>query len=309
LGYFDPGYFLGGKMTIFPEAARRAIAPLAEKLNVDITTAADGIYKIVNTHMGSAVRMVTVQRGIDPRRYAVVAFGGAGPAHIVNVAELFEIPEVIVPVSPGVKSALGLLVSDMLEDRIVTRTMDIDAADTSLLNRLFDELEQSARTSLRRDVLKENDISVERLLDLRFRHQTHEMPVPIAASVITAQTVRDVESRFRTLYADAYGVQSNDPVQIVNIRIHATGRVPQPEIVPAIPGDGKPSRALKGTRKAYFSQARQYLETAVYARALLRYQDAFTGPAIIEEPDSTTICPPGYSVEVDAYLDLILRKR
>ena len=230
LGYFDPAYFLGGKMKIYPEASREAIAKVAEKLKLDITAAADGIYKIVNTHMGSAVRMVTVQRGIDPRQSVVVAFGGAGPAHIVKVAEQFEIPKVIVPPSPGLKSALGLLVSDLTDDRIVTRTMDIDGADIVMLNGLFDELEQGARASLRNEGLADKDIAIQRLIDLRFRHQMHEMPVPIAPGVITPETMKTVEARFRKLYAEAYSVESNDPAQIVNIRLHAVGHVPQPEL-------------------------------------------------------------------------------
>jgi N-methylhydantoinase A len=145
-------------------------------------------------------------------------------------------------------------------------------------------------------------------VDLRFRHQMHEMPIPIAPGVIDLVKIRNIEAQFRTLYAEAYSVESNDPAQIVNIRVHAVGHVSQPELTPASPGDHNPARALKGTRKAYFTQARDFVETKVYDRALLKYQDSFAGPAIIEEPDSTTICPPGYSVEVDAYLDLVPRR-
>lgn len=308
LGYFDPNYFLGGRMAIYPEASCEAIAKVAQRLQLDITTAADGIYKIVNTHMGSAVRMVTVQRGVDPRECAVIAFGGAGPAHIAAVAEQFEMPQVIVPLSPGVKSAMGLLVSDLVDDRIVTRTMDVDSADTAILNMLFDEMEQNTRASLRHEGLTGDDVRIERLVDLRFKHQMHEIPIAISAGPITSKMIRSVEATFRKLYADIFGVQSNDPAQIVNLRVHAVGVVPQPEVVPAPPGDHKPARALKGTRKAYFTQARNFVDTKVYDRALLKYQDAFAGPAIIEEPDSTTICPPGYTIEVDEYLDLVLRK-
>jgi N-methylhydantoinase A len=308
LGYFDPAYFLGGKMKIFPEASHEAIAHFAEKLKLDVITAADGIYKIVNTHMGSAVRMVTVHRGIDPRQYAVVAFGGAGPAHIVKVAEQFDIPRVVVPVFPGLKSALGMLLSDLADDRIVTRTMNAEKAEIAVLNRLFEQLESDVRTSLHRQGLTDTDIAIDRLLDLRFRHQTHEMAVPIASGMITANDVNAVGTRFREIYSETYGVKAGDPVQIVNIRVHAVGRVPHPELAPGSPGDGNPKRALKGTRRAYFTQAQAFVETNVYDRMLLKSQDAFAGPAIVEEPDSTTICPPGYRVEVDSYLNLLLRK-
>ena len=136
---------------------------------------------------------------------------------------------------PRPQVPLGLLVSDLIDDRIVTRTMDVDGADIAMLNGLFDEMEQSAHASLRNEGLADTDIAIQRLIDLRFRHQMHEMPVPIAAGVITPETIKTVESRFRKLYAEAYSVESNDPAQIVNIRVHAVGHVPQPDLAPAPP--------------------------------------------------------------------------
>ncbi len=154
---------------------------------------AKGIYEIANTHMGSAVRVVTIQRGVDPREYAVMAFGGAGPVHAVKVAEQFEIPNMIVPVSPGLASALGLLVSDMAEDYVATLLMDSREADIGRIRQLLEQLEQTARAALRAQGVAESDIVIQRLIDVRFKHQSHELSVPIPDGPIDAATVSAAE--------------------------------------------------------------------------------------------------------------------
>ena len=304
LGYLDPAYFLGGRMRIYPERSQAAMALLAKKLGMDTVEVAKGIYEIANTHMGSAIRVVTIQRGIDPREFAVMAFGGAGPVHAVKVAEQFEIPNVIVPVSPGLASAFGLLVSDMAEDYVATSIMDGHEADAARIEQLLGNLEHNGRAALRVQGVTESDILIQRLFDVRFKHQSHELSVPIPDGPISAATINAAEEGFRALYHELYGVLPNDPCQFVNFRVRATGIVRKPELSRGTPGDGKPSRALKGTRQAYFRESAGFIETRVYDRARLRPGDLLIGPSIVEEPDSTTVCPPGYVVRVDEYLNL-----
>jgi N-methylhydantoinase A len=308
LGYLDPDYFLGGRMRIYPERSRDAIRPLAMKLGLDVVEAARGIYEIANTHMGSAIRVVTIQRGIDPREFAVMAFGGAGPVHAAKVAEQFEIPNVIIPVSPGLASALGLLVSDMAEDYVATMLMDGREADVAKIEQLLGELESDARAALRVQGVAESNIVIQRLIDVRFKHQSHELPVTIPDGRIDSSTVSAAEEGFRRLYNELYGVLPNDPCQFVNFRVRATGIVAKPELTRAAPGDGNPHRALKGKRDAYFAEAGSFVALNVYDRARLRPNDVLTGPAIAEEPDSTTVCPPGYAVRVDEYLNLHINR-
>ena len=179
LGYLDADYFLGGKMRIYPEKSLAAIEPLAQRLGLTPVQTAKGIYEIANTHMGSAVRVVTIQRGVDPREYAVMAFGGAGPVHAVKVAEQFEIPNIIIPVSPGLASAFGLLVSDMAEDYVATLLMDSRDADIARMQQLLDQLSQTARAALRAQGVSESNIAIQRLIDVRFKHQSHELQVSI----------------------------------------------------------------------------------------------------------------------------------
>ena len=308
LGYLDPAYFLGGRMRIYPDRSLAAIAPMAKRLRLDAVEAAKGIYEIANTHMGSAVRVVTIQRGVDPREFAVMAFGGAGPVHAVKVAEQFEIPNVIVPVSPGLASALGLLVSDMAEDYVATFLMDGREADVARIGQLLGELEQNGRAALRAQGVAEPNIVIQRLIDVRFKHQSHELSVPIPDGPISAATVVAAEEGFRRLYNELYGVLPNDPCQFVNFRVRATGIVPKPELNRAAAGDGNSRRALKGARKAYFAEAGGFADTTVYDRAGLRPGDVLSGPSIVEEPDSTTVCPPGYAVGVDEYLNLHINR-
>ncbi|MGO9058461.1 MAG: hydantoinase/oxoprolinase family protein [Candidatus Binataceae bacterium] len=309
LGYLDADYFLGGKMRIYPEKSLAAIEPLAKKLGLDPVQTAKGIYEIANTHMGSAVRVVTIQRGVDPREYAVMAFGGAGPVHAVKVAEQFEIPNIIVPVSPGLASAFGLLVSDMAEDYVATLLMDSRDADIARMRQLLDQLSQTARAALRAQGVAESNIAIQRLIDVRFKHQSHELQVPIPDGPIDAATVTAAEEAFRKLYNELYGVLPNDPCQFVNFGVRATGIVPKPELAKAAAGDGNARRALKGSRQAYFAESGAFVEVSVYDRTRLLPGDQVAGPAIMEEPDSTTLCPPGYALRVDEYLNLHINRR
>jgi N-methylhydantoinase A len=308
LGYLDPGYFLGGRMEIHPGLSHRAIGELGKQLGLDTVTVAKGIYDLANTHMASAIRVVTLQRGIDPREYVITAFGGAGPLHVVKVAEQFDIPTVIVPLSPGVKSAFGLLVSDLAYDYVATTIMPAAAADCAALDAAFARLEDHGQS----DLAVEGEFGVgaemQRSIDLRFANQALDIAIPMPNAPVTADAIRQAEARFRQLYFDLCGMRPTDPCQIVNCRLRAVGMVTKPNL-PTVPdGDGNAARALKPSRQAYFSEAGGFTDTAVYDRVQLLPGDVVAGPAIFEEPDSTTVCPPGYAARVDAHLNLIITR-
>jgi N-methylhydantoinase A len=309
LGYLNPDYFLGGKMKIFPERSRESIARnIGERLNLDPVLAAHGIYQLANIHMGGAVRLITVSRGIDPREYAVMAFGGAGPIHIVKVAEQFNIPTVIVPPSPGVASAYGLLMSDLAHDNVTTHIVQGKDARADDLRRLFDGLERAGREALVNEGLSEKDLLVQRSIETRFVHQKHEISIPVPAGPITDETAGLIEGAFRDLYFELFKVRPADPVEFVNFAVRVVGVANKPQILPTPRGDGQAARALKGRRQAYFAEASGFVETQVYDRTALQHGDTIGGPAILEEPDSTTICPPGYKIEVDPFLNLVITK-
>jgi N-methylhydantoinase A len=305
LGYLDPGYFLGGRMQIYPELSHAAIdRALGQKLGLDTVAIAKGIYDLANTHMASAIRVVTLQRGIDPRDYAITAFGGAGPLHVVKVAEQFGIPTVIVPLSPGVKSAFGLLVSDLAYDYVATAMMPAASADCAALDAAFAGLEERAR----RDLAGE-PVEMQRSIDLRFVNQALDIAIPAPNAPMTPELIREAEARFRELYFETCGMRPADPCQIVNCRLRAVSVVGKPGL-PVVPdSDGNVARALKSTRPAYFHQTGGFTDTAIYDRTRLLPGDAVTGPAIFEEPDSTTLCPPGYAARVDGHLNLIITRQ
>ncbi len=310
LGYLNPDYFLGGKMKIYPERSRGAIARnLGERLKLDPVLAAHGIYQLANIHMGSAVRLITVSRGIDPREYAVMAFGGAGPIHIVKVAEQFNIPTVIVPPSPGVASAFGLLMSDLAHDNVTTHIVQCKSASADDLRRIFDNLEQAGRRELTNEGTAQKDIVVQRSIDTRFVHQKHEINIPVPPGPITDATPAAIEQSFRDLYFELFKVRPADPVEFVNFAVRVVGVASKPQIQPTPRGDGNTPRALKGMRQAYFAETSGFVDTRVYDRTALMHGDRIEGPAILEEPDSTTICPPGYAVEVDPFLNLVIGKK
>jgi N-methylhydantoinase A len=309
LGYLDPGYFLGGRMEIYPELSHRAIATqLGEKLGLDTVTVAKGIYDLANTHMASAIRVVTLQRGIDPREYAITAFGGAGPLHVVKVAEQFNIPTVIVPLSPGVKSAFGLLVSDLAYDYVATTIMPATGADFAVLDSAFARLEGNGRRDLSLEAQLGVGADMQRSIDLRFANQALDIAIRVPNAPVTAETIHAAEAQFRELYFDLCGMRPADPLQIVNCRLRAVGVVTKPTLPLVAAGNGDAARALKNSRKAYFQETGGFTNVRVFDRLRLEPGDMIAGPAIMEEPDSTTICPPGYTARVDSHLNLIITR-
>jgi N-methylhydantoinase A len=295
-------------MTIYPELSRTAIErQLGARLGMDAVAAAKGIHDLANTHMASAIRVVTLQRGIDPRDFALTAFGGAGPLHAVRVAELFEIPTVVVPPSPGVKSAFGLLVSDLAYDYVATTIMPAAAADCAMLNAALARLEDLGRSELAVSG-KGVAVSIERSIDIRFASQALDIAVELGYGPVTDVSIRDAEARFREKYFALCGMRPADPCQIVNCRVRAVGTVSKPNLPAKPDGDGNAARALKNRRPAFFAEADGFTDTPVYDRLGLLPGDRVAGPAIFEEPDSTTVCPPGYAARVDGHLNLIVTR-
>jgi N-methylhydantoinase A len=309
LGYFDADYFLGGKMRVQPELAREAIERhVANPLGIGTIAAAAGIYEIINASMAAAVRLVTVERGFDPGEFCVIAGGGAGPAHIVEVVEEFDVRSIIIPTTPGLQSAAGLLVTDMTVDLVRTRVMEPDALDADAANALFVEMEVEGLAGMRGEGLSADAIHVERHTDARFRGQGHELSVPVGPGKLTRDDLVRAQNDFRELYAQVYGIRQEYPVQLVNFRSRIVGSVPKLELAraPALPGGA--DRALKKSRPVYFQRAGGFLKTPVYERARIAAGNTLVGPAVIEEPDSTTVVPPGYRASVGDYLQMIIEK-
>jgi N-methylhydantoinase A len=306
LGYLNAHYFLGGTMTVSLEAARAAVEEhLAKPLGLTAHEAAAGVYEIVTANMAAAVRFVTIERGIDPSDFTLVASGGAGPAHVVRLAEAFGIRQVLVPADPGVGSAIGLLVSDALFDIVQTRITRFGQVDPSEIQAIFDHLVASARQQLLDQGFDHEAIRIERAIDIRFVHQAHELEVLVEDGPISWQRLADAEEGFRQLYGSLYGVWPDDPVEFVNYRVRSVGTVDKADWLvdlrssgPALPYD---------ERSVYFGDQDGFTDTPVYRRASLVPGHLIEGPSIVEEPTSSLLIPRKWNATIDERLNLVLQ--
>jgi N-methylhydantoinase A/oxoprolinase/acetone carboxylase beta subunit len=308
LGRLDKENFLGGGMALDELAARRVIAGLAAKLGLGELETAEGVLTIVNANMANAIRSRTVQKGIDPRDYTLVAFGGAGPLHGAEVAAMLGIPEVIVPPHPGITSAVGLLTTDLKYDAIRTKFQTQGEVDLAKLNADFAGMEQAMRAQFAADGIGADAIGFERAGDLRYVGQGYELRVRFAAGALDESTLEDAWEAFHRQHEAEYGHRFASRIEIVNIRLTGIGPMPKIE-KPAVSHGGTVQAALVKSGRCVFrvDGALQSLPTGFYRRDVLPVGEPLPGPAIILQMDSTTVVPPGATVTADAGGNLIIR--
>ncbi len=296
LGYYDPAFFLGGAMALDVPAARAAIARVAEPLGLSVEQAAWGIHKVVVESMADAARVYLVERGKDPRRYAMVGFGGAGPAHAAEVARALGMAELVVPPASGAASALGFLAAPLSASRVrslpvrLTPGLDLAAVETAL-----QALEAEARAELASGGVTA-EIAVQRMADMRLVGQMHEIGVALPAAALTDASLPALLAAFTAAYTARYAaLQPGAAVEAVNLRVTLTGPTPAVSV-----GDQGASGgvARKGERRAWFADG--FETTAVYDRYALREGAVVHGPAIVEEREATTVIAPGDVLRVDA---------
>jgi N-methylhydantoinase A len=306
LGYLDAGFFLGGAMKLDRDGAERAAATkLGQPLNLDSARTAWGIHEIINEDVARAFRMHASELGLDYRGCTMVAFGGSGPLHALRIARKLRIPRVILPSGAGVFSAIGLLVSPLSFETLLSFRIKLQDITAERFDLTFAPLAEQASNVLLHAGLSPADIRLEKRLDLRFAGQGHELTVTLpdgpAADILAAVPDLFVQ-RYKTLYSD---VMPDTPIEVVNWKLEATG--PRPKLADSwhIAGGGSETGALKGSRKAYFEETGGYIDCPVYDRYSLRANETVSGPALIEERESTCILSPGDSVVVDAQGNLI----
>jgi N-methylhydantoinase A len=304
LGWLNPEFFVGGKFHLIPAAAEKAIAThIAQPLRLETIEAANGIIKIVGSDMVEALRLVTVARGEDPREYILVAFGGAGPVHAALLAQELKIPRVLIPASPGVHSAMGLLVSDLKRDYIQTHFADLESVDVSDVARRFDAMEAAAREFQSQGVAPEQIVH-ERAIDLRYSIQKYELAVPVARAELSAEARAGWRKAFDAIHEKHFGSRAEDQkVELVNYRLTTKVIVPKPAVREAPMNGADCDRAIKARRRAYFDGWR---DTPVYDREKLGSGNRLAGPAIIEQMDSTTVVHPGQAAHIDRFGNIII---
>jgi N-methylhydantoinase A len=306
LGYLSPDYFLGGEMALDRGAVERAIATtIAQPLGLDVTQAAAGIHSIVNENMAAATRMYIAEKGRDPRRYAMIAFGGAGPVHAYGLAKLLKLKRVISPLGAGVTSALGFLVAAPAIDYVRSYVSRLDNLDWTHLNRLFDDMAREATALLREAGADPAQIALSRQADMRHVGQGFEIAVPVPDRALGPRSLDAMKALFLDTYQQLFDRRLPEvPIEALTWRLHASGPVPNV----ALNFAGQTTRArepLKGERPVWFADT-GFAPCRVYDRYALAAGMRFAGPAVIEERESTTVAGPDTHVSVDQYLNLII---
>ena len=305
LGHLPPR-LLGGEMELDVEAARAAVQTIADAIGLSsVEEAADGILAIVNENMAGALRLVSVQRGHDPRDFALVAYGGAGPLHANAVAELMGSFPVIVPPAPGLLCAIGDLVADFRDEFAQTYIRLLAGAAPEEVAGILDELGGRADAWLAGEGIADEARTVTYIADMRYHGQGYEIPVALDPHEIRTVGVGDLEERFNGLHEQLYGFRMHGTAtEIVNLRAIGFGSVPKPELPVGSVGGDDASSAVVDEHRVWFGGEQH--PTAIYDRARLRPGMAFAGPAIVTEFDSTTVVLPGYSALVDVNFNILI---
>jgi N-methylhydantoinase A/oxoprolinase/acetone carboxylase beta subunit len=303
LGYLNPAYFAGGTMRLESGAAARAIEDaIGRPLGLPLEAAAWGIHQIVTTNMELATRVVSIERGRDPRDLVIVAFGGSGPVHGCRLAQALGVPRVILPAAAGVTAAIGLLAADVRFDVARTFVRRLDEVDARAASLMYDAMAAQALAVVRESGVA-GDVQVVRTLDARYVGQGYELTVPVPAGPLDAAALGRVRAAFDDIYAARYGYASAaEAIEVVTWKLSAVAGAARVTLPKAVAGTSDP---MKGHRRAYFPEARGYVDCPVYDRYALAAGTKLTGPAIVEERESTTVLPPGITATVDAYANLV----
>ena len=306
LGYLDADFFLGGRMRLDVEAARRAIETrVARPMGLGLTEAAWGIHRVVNENMAAAARVHGIERGKDLRGYPLFAFGGAGPVHAWNVGRILRVPRVLVPYGAGALSAYGLLAAPLAFDFVRTAPQRLTTADWELINRLFQEMEGEGRRILRTAGVPEAQITVRRSAEMRYSGQGPEVDVQIPPGALSAASLATITESFEAAYRLLYSrTPMGVPLEALNWRAVVSGPAPDLTITAGLAAAAA-APAAKKHRAAYFAEAGGYVDTPVYDRYRLDPGARLAGPVIVEERESTTVVGPGARLSVDPHRNLV----
>ncbi|HET8996056.1 MAG TPA: hydantoinase/oxoprolinase family protein [Acetobacteraceae bacterium] len=307
LGTLNPAYLLGGRMPVRRDLAETAIAGLAATLGLAPMATAQGIVSVVTASMARAIRVVSVQRGHDPRDYTLVAFGGAGPLHAARLARELDLGRVLVPRNPGILCAMGLLLTDLRADFSATRLCSLRAEALDDVAAVFAGLAEQAQAWFAAESIAADARHMQRSVDMRYAGQNYELSVPLPDDAIGPATLDALAAGFAAAHQRMYGfVADEEPVQLVTFRLEASGLVPKAQFT-AQPDTGPDaSVAIITDRDVWLPEAGGFVRCRVFDRDRLHAGNRIAGPAVVEQMDATTLVLPGMVASVDPYLNLIL---
>lgn len=303
----NPTHLLGGRMPIDQALSKQAIGRLADELGLDLMATAQGIISVVTANMAKAIRVISVQRGHDPRDYALVAFGGAGPLHAARLARELDMKRIVVPRNPGIGCALGLLLTDLRANFATTRLATLSEALVPDMAEIFVALQEQADHWFAEEGVASADRRLKRTADLRYHGQNYELAIDVPDGPITPATIAALAEGFAAAHKRLYGfVAEGEAVQLVTYRVEAVGLVPKAAFRPEPDAGSDASHAIIGSREVWFPEAGGFVACPIYDRDKLKSGNRFAGPAIVEQMDSTTVLLPGMTATVEPYLNLIL---
>ena len=303
----NPRHLLGGRMAIDQSKSKVAIAAVADQLGLDVMQTAQGIISVVTANMAKAIRVISVQRGHDPRDYVLVSFGGAGPLHSSRLARELDMPRILVPRNPGILCALGLLLTDLMTNYSQTRIMPVDDKAPGIIADVFANLDRRANAWFDGEGIAPAMRRMRRTIDMRYAGQNYELPIACPDDLTAADLVPSLRKSFEAAHQQMYGyIAPEEPMQIVTFRLEATGLVrpvemrAHPNAVTAL------DKAVLTKRDVWLAETKQFTSCPVYDRDKLGPGHDIMGPAIIEQMDATTVVLPDQTATIDAYLNIIV---
>jgi N-methylhydantoinase A len=306
LGRINPDYFLGGDMTVYPELSFKALKEkIGDVYGWSAEEAAANVYMVAMTNLMLGIRLQTVSRGWDPRDFAIVPYGGGGALYACDIAREIGLSHVIVPPLPGYASAFGALRVDVKLDFVKPMFKLESQVDFDELNREMDALVEKAVNALKNEGISEEDMVINRLIDVKYWSQSEYFTIDAPPGEI--KDLKEITDNFLAAMKAQYGY--NMPpgyieVEVVNLRIQAIGLIPKPDIA-EVRREGSIKDALKEPRKVWFRDY-DFVDTVIYERGKMPIGADFEGPAIIEQPDTTTVIPPESTCTIDKYGNIII---
>ena len=303
-GVIEPDYFLGGEIKLKPELSEKAYTQVSGKLHLTPLEVAYGAIEIATANMVNAIKLISVRRGYDPRDFTLVAFGGGGPMFATSIAKELGLKQVVIGRVPGVFSAWGMLMTDIRHDYIQTKVMKFEKSTVEEIRSILNEMKAKATEQLKSEGIPESDMSFEPVLDIRYAGQEHTVTTP-AAEITATGNIEAVQKRFNKLHQKTYDFTLKDPMEVVNLRLTAFGKVKKAPLKPErAPARSKPVTP-KTFRRVYLDES-GFKNVPVYERDSLPVGAKIKGPAIIEEKTSTTILRKGNLLTNDKFRNLVI---
>ncbi|OCX58175.1 methylhydantoinase [Thioclava sp. SK-1] len=307
LQVLNPTHILGGRLQIHRDLAVRAMQVMADRLGLGVMETAQGIISVVTANMARAIRVISVQRGHDPRNYALMAFGGAGPLHAVRLAQELDIGKVFIPRNPGTLCAMGLLLTDLRANFSVTRLTPITADHVDDLSHSLQAVATQANAWFDGEGIAQDAQRVILSIDIRYEGQNYELSIPVHTVALTAAVVADTITRFEAEHSRMYGfIAEGEKINAVTFRAEAIGLVDKADLPERPMAGPDPQPAKIGQRDVWFPETENFTPSLIYSRDMMTPGMILPGPAVIEQMDTTTLVPPGWTATVDRFENLIM---